>query len=252
MLNSPNWDFNREGGGVVTAYHSVDLERMRRETLVGFYVWADEAVSLIKEANLTKREHRKRIFQVGSEPGRNEPQPDHRKKQQHHPLAPPLGHDGTEAFSDEDARDGATVEEGRRDDPRPPDAEQGGRGGLPGCLSEVNRPTEDRGKPRWRKTVRDSSEMATGHSLRTIIHLVIDAETRLAPETIEPVLATFVDTVIEQLLSPRPSAMDLHLDITTTHEVEGYVIRSVTTNFITYCWIGGHTTVPGRSADTGW
>lgn len=30
-------ELNREEGGVVKAYHSVDLERMRRETLVGFY-----------------------------------------------------------------------------------------------------------------------------------------------------------------------------------------------------------------------
>jgi hypothetical protein len=30
------------------------------------------------------------------------------------------------------------------------------------------------------------------------------------------------------------------------------MIRSVTTNFVTYCWIGGHTTEPGRTADTGW
>jgi hypothetical protein len=30
------------------------------------------------------------------------------------------------------------------------------------------------------------------------------------------------------------------------------LIRSVTTNFVPYCWIGGHTTVPGRSAETGW
>ena len=50
-------ELNREGGGVVNVYHSVDLERMRRETLVGFYVWAGEAASLIEEANLTKREY---------------------------------------------------------------------------------------------------------------------------------------------------------------------------------------------------
>jgi predicted transcriptional regulator len=48
---------NREEGGVVNVYHSVDLERMRRETLVGFYVWAGEAASLIEEANLTKRDY---------------------------------------------------------------------------------------------------------------------------------------------------------------------------------------------------
>jgi len=42
---------------------------------------------------------------------------------------------------------------------------------------------------------------------------LIDSETTLTPETIEPALATFVDTVIEPLLSPRSSAMDLYLDI---------------------------------------
>jgi predicted transcriptional regulator len=46
---------NREEGGVVNVYHSVDLERMRRETLIGFYVWAGEAAGLIEDANLTKR-----------------------------------------------------------------------------------------------------------------------------------------------------------------------------------------------------
>ena len=48
---------NRESGGVINVYHSVDLERMRHETLVGFYVWAGEAASLIEEANLTKQEY---------------------------------------------------------------------------------------------------------------------------------------------------------------------------------------------------
>lgn len=50
-------ELNLEDGGVVNAYHSVDLERMRRETLIGFYVWAGEAASLIEEANLTKRDY---------------------------------------------------------------------------------------------------------------------------------------------------------------------------------------------------
>jgi len=50
-------ELNREDGGVVKAYHSVDLERMRRETLVGFYVWAGEAASLIEDANITKQEY---------------------------------------------------------------------------------------------------------------------------------------------------------------------------------------------------
>ncbi|MGM0590184.1 MAG: helix-turn-helix domain-containing protein [Halobacteriota archaeon] len=48
---------NREGGGVVNVYHSVDIERMRRETLIGFYVWAGEAASLIEAANLTKQDY---------------------------------------------------------------------------------------------------------------------------------------------------------------------------------------------------
>lgn len=48
---------NREGGGVVNVYHSVDLEQMRRETLIGFYVWAGEAASLIEDANLKKQEY---------------------------------------------------------------------------------------------------------------------------------------------------------------------------------------------------
>jgi predicted transcriptional regulator len=50
-------ELNREGGGVVKVYHSVDLERMRHETLVGFYVWAGEAATLIEEANLTKQDY---------------------------------------------------------------------------------------------------------------------------------------------------------------------------------------------------
>jgi predicted transcriptional regulator len=50
-------ELNREGGGVVNVYHSVDLERMRRETLIGFYVWAGEAATLIEEANMTKEEY---------------------------------------------------------------------------------------------------------------------------------------------------------------------------------------------------
>jgi predicted transcriptional regulator len=50
-------ELNREGGGIVKVYHSVDLERMRRETLIGFYVWAGEAASLIEDANLTKQDY---------------------------------------------------------------------------------------------------------------------------------------------------------------------------------------------------
>jgi len=48
---------NREEGGVISVYHSVDLERMRRETLIGFYVWAGEAAALIEDANLTKQDY---------------------------------------------------------------------------------------------------------------------------------------------------------------------------------------------------
>lgn len=51
-------ELNREGGGVVKVYHSIDLERMRRDTLVGFYVWAGEAASLIEDANVTKQAYR--------------------------------------------------------------------------------------------------------------------------------------------------------------------------------------------------
>ncbi|MFP4627170.1 MAG: helix-turn-helix domain-containing protein [Natronomonas sp.] len=50
-------ELNREEGGVVKVYHSVDLERMRRETLIGFYVWAGEAAALIEDANFTKRDY---------------------------------------------------------------------------------------------------------------------------------------------------------------------------------------------------
>jgi predicted transcriptional regulator len=50
-------ELNREAGGVVNVYHSVDLEEMRRETLLGFYVWAGEAAALIEDANLTKKEY---------------------------------------------------------------------------------------------------------------------------------------------------------------------------------------------------
>jgi len=48
---------NREGGGVVNVYHSIDLDEMRRETLIGFYAWAGEAASLIEAANLTKEDY---------------------------------------------------------------------------------------------------------------------------------------------------------------------------------------------------
>jgi predicted transcriptional regulator len=48
---------NREDGGFVNVYHSVDLDEMRRESLVGFYVWAGEAAALIEQANLTKEDY---------------------------------------------------------------------------------------------------------------------------------------------------------------------------------------------------
>ena len=48
-------ELNREGGGVVNAYHATDLDRMRRETLVGFLRWAGEAAGGIEEANRQKR-----------------------------------------------------------------------------------------------------------------------------------------------------------------------------------------------------
>jgi predicted transcriptional regulator len=48
---------NRESGGFVNVYHSIDLDEMRTETLIGFYVWAGEAASLIEEANLTKEDY---------------------------------------------------------------------------------------------------------------------------------------------------------------------------------------------------
>ncbi len=50
-------ELNREEGGVVNVYHSIDLEEMRRETLLGFYVWAGEAAALIEDANLTKQDY---------------------------------------------------------------------------------------------------------------------------------------------------------------------------------------------------
>jgi predicted transcriptional regulator len=50
-------ELNWESGGVVNVYYSVDLERMRRETLIGFFVWAGKAALLIEEANLTKQDY---------------------------------------------------------------------------------------------------------------------------------------------------------------------------------------------------
>ncbi|MUV88546.1 helix-turn-helix domain-containing protein [Halapricum sp. CBA1109] len=56
---------NRESGGFVNVYHSIDLDEMREETLVGFYAWAGEAASLIEEANLTKEDYRDGEYEDG-------------------------------------------------------------------------------------------------------------------------------------------------------------------------------------------
>ena len=50
-------ELNRENGGIINVYHSVDLEQMRLETLTGFYLWAGEAATLIENANTTKQEY---------------------------------------------------------------------------------------------------------------------------------------------------------------------------------------------------
>lgn len=56
---------NREEGGFVNVYHSIDLDEMRRETLVGFYAWAGEAATLIEEANLTKEDYLEKDYSEG-------------------------------------------------------------------------------------------------------------------------------------------------------------------------------------------
>ena len=48
---------NREDGGFVNVYRPIDLEEMRRESLIGFYLWAGEAATLIEDANLTKKDY---------------------------------------------------------------------------------------------------------------------------------------------------------------------------------------------------
>ena len=58
---------NREDGGFVNVYHSIDLEEMREETLVGFYVWAGEAATLIEQANLTKEDYAAEDYAEGLE-----------------------------------------------------------------------------------------------------------------------------------------------------------------------------------------
>jgi len=47
---------NREDGGVVNIYMGLPIEEVKRETIVGFYVWAGEAAKLIEAANLKKEE----------------------------------------------------------------------------------------------------------------------------------------------------------------------------------------------------
>jgi len=56
---------NRESGGFVNVYHSIDLKEMREETLIAFYAWAGEAASLIEEANLTKEDYRDAEYDEG-------------------------------------------------------------------------------------------------------------------------------------------------------------------------------------------
>jgi len=56
---------NRESGGFVNVYHSIELDEMREETLIGFYVWAGEAASLIEEANLTKEDYQNADYEHG-------------------------------------------------------------------------------------------------------------------------------------------------------------------------------------------
>jgi predicted transcriptional regulator len=48
---------NREDGGFVNVYRPVDIEEMRHESLIGFYLWAGEAATLIEDANLTKADY---------------------------------------------------------------------------------------------------------------------------------------------------------------------------------------------------
>jgi len=48
---------NREDGGFVNVYRPIDVAEMRRESLIGFYLWAGEAATLIEEANLTKEDY---------------------------------------------------------------------------------------------------------------------------------------------------------------------------------------------------
>ncbi|SIS13605.1 helix-turn-helix domain-containing protein [Natronorubrum thiooxidans] len=47
---------NREDGGVVNVYTGLPIEDVKRETIVGFYVWAGEAAKLIEAANLQKEQ----------------------------------------------------------------------------------------------------------------------------------------------------------------------------------------------------
>lgn len=60
-------ELNREGGGVVNVYHLVQFEQMRRETLIGFYVWAGQAAELIEDVNVAKQDN------LEENPGREVP-----------------------------------------------------------------------------------------------------------------------------------------------------------------------------------
>ncbi|MFB6298037.1 MAG: helix-turn-helix domain-containing protein [Salinirussus sp.] len=48
---------NRDSGGIVNLYYPIEIEELRRETLLGFYVWAGEAAARIEEMNRTKRQY---------------------------------------------------------------------------------------------------------------------------------------------------------------------------------------------------
>jgi predicted transcriptional regulator len=56
---------NREDGGFVNVYRPIDVEEMRRESLIGFYLWAGEAATLIEEANLTKEDYLEGSYDEG-------------------------------------------------------------------------------------------------------------------------------------------------------------------------------------------
>lgn len=55
-------ELNRKSGGVVNVYRPVDIDRIRRESLIGFYVWAGEAAARIEE---TKAKMKQRYLEDG-------------------------------------------------------------------------------------------------------------------------------------------------------------------------------------------